>query len=165
MIEGFVAWNNLNQRLRWIQGGFDVGYFDPVNSCAANGIFYLDAGINPNTGRERLGVTHICRYSANICRLAATKIIMDVRNDWYTLTNSPASNQYDFRSVATHEAGHASGFNGGAPCPSIDGHWADAASICQNNPSHHTMCSSTFIGTSWDRSLGTHEVTAFNARY
>lgn len=82
-----------------------------------------------------------------------------------TGTGTAGSWQIDLWSVATHEAGHASGFNGAG---GFGGHWDPAAGICQwpaAGNGYHTMCKATPLGSIVQRDTEIHEETAFFARY
>lgn len=162
MINGFQAWNgHAGSTFQWAQGGFDLGWYNwsACDAVSRNGVWWGDAG------GTNYGITNFCWYNNHICRLFSIHITMDNGQLWYTGTGTPSSTQLDFWSGAAHEAGHATGFNGGAGCPSLAGHWDGAAGICQNNSGHHTMCPTTFLGTTRDRTTEVHEETALTARY
>ena len=65
----------------------------------------------------------------------------DSGENWYTGTGTPASNQYDAWSTATHEFGHALGL----------AHTQSA--FCPLNTYASAMCANQYAGTTWKRIL------------
>jgi hypothetical protein len=155
LVNGFEQWNVHNQTLRWFQGGFDLGWYS--TACAdlppqRNGIWWVPLG-------GYLGQTELCPVAPGSPLIKAVTIRINSTVNWYTGTVYPAPSQYDLWSTATHEVGHASGFNT---------HWDRNAGICQwpaagNN--YHTMCPSQPAGVQVQRDTEIHTETAFDARY
>lgn len=78
---------------------------------------------------------------------------------WYTGTGTPASGVYDFRSIATHEFGHATGFYG---------HFSDSSILCipgSDAEPRHTMCRVGYPGGAYWRSTEEHEIHTFLGAY
>lgn len=78
---------------------------------------------------------------------------------WYAGTDSPGT-KWDLRSIATHEAGHVTGFYG---------HFADDSDRCPKprTSATATMCPGApgIRGTTWLRTLEAADISAINAAY
>lgn len=86
----------------------------------------------------------------------------DTRNDWYTGASwSVPSTRYDLRSVVVHEFGHAGGF---FSVDTAKGHWNGVGEDCTGSD-RETMCAGVPKGTSYLRSISTHENHTFDAAY
>ena len=117
-------------------------------------------GSNPPQGAVA-GRTLMCVFNADRTKLAGFQIRFDVAENWYFGTGSPGSNQIDFASVATHELGHAAGHTY---------HWDDPGFnetvLCgPSDPARETMCASTVLGQSVQRTLGGHDRHTFDETY
>lgn len=88
----------------------------------------------------------------------ATIRLDDSRSNWYTGSGSVPGGKFDLRSVATHEFGHV-GFFGQGSAPD---HFP--SSLCSGS-SRQTMCSSIPSGTSYMRTLESHDEGAFADAY
>lgn len=81
---------------------------------------------------------------------------------WHTGATNPPSDEWDLRSIATHEAGHASGFYG---------HFTRGSAICPvpvNASINETMCEGNTwqgLGFSMSRTLETHDQHTYGAAY
>lgn len=85
----------------------------------------------------------------------------ETRNNWYVGSSSTVpSGQFDLRSVAVHEFGHAGGFSS----PENNGHWDGVDEDCTGSD-RETMCSATPDGTSYRRSIEEHENHTFDSAY
>lgn len=88
-------------------------------------------------------------------------MVIDPRSNWHFVhTANPGSNDWDYPSVVTHEAGHGYGFAL---------HWADDSETCPNNSNHNTMCNDGFsdFGTNGthDRTIESHDIGETNQAY
>jgi hypothetical protein len=82
---------------------------------------------------------------------------------WRSDGGNPAASELDLRSVAAHEAGHATG---GWLDGSDFGHFNDGnPDVCPVNSSRQTMCASTIFGTDWGRTLAAHDKDTFADAY
>lgn len=157
---GAQQWNNLNQ------GGFifqDTGarslFLDPCDNTAGNnGLFWQ--GLDGPGGY--VGYTYTCVYQAAPGRLYSGNIVFDgSETNWYTGTGVPGSGKLDLYSHATHEFGHLTGGWVGYK------HWDEAGqgTLCPVSSARETMCSWTPNGTTYARTLGTHDSHTFGGRY
>jgi hypothetical protein len=74
--------------------------------------------------------------------------------------------EVDLESIASHEFGHATGRVRGGDGDL--GHFTQAnnGAICNSNADeHHTMCRSGVAGTTYDRTLNTHDKDTFESAY
>lgn len=116
-----------------------------------NNLDYIGSGV--------LGATRTC---GSAYLLNFTIAFDSAGTNWYFGTGVPASNQWDFISIATHEFGHAFGMNG----PLATGnHFYESDPICPESTARETMCPGWIgaAGTVFLRSLGTHDVDTFKA--
>jgi hypothetical protein len=103
--------------------------------------------------------------NASLCAGAnMTKAVIqfDDNANWYTGSGGPLASQYDLRSVAAHEFGHATGF-----MPSINmGHFSATDAACTvADPNKDTMCAGASPGTVWKRDLASHDIHTVEAAY
>ena len=103
------------------------------------------------------GASAICD-SDNDGLLEAFVAIFNPDNQWNLGSGSPGTQEWDLRSIATHEAGHVWGFTG---------HFDEGSSLCPQNSSRHTMCPghSSVLGTDWLRTLETHDSHTISNAY
>lgn len=95
----------------------------------------------------------MCRNDSHVT--TRFQISIDSGREWYTGTETPASNQWDFLSLITHEFGHSRGFYG---------HFADY-DVCPPTTAESTMCLEQFQGQTRRRTLSVHDIHTFNAAY
>ena len=169
--DGVTQWNLAGQPLVWEQIGQRADFNPDVcpGTAATNAVHWRN--IPDNTGA--LAYTTMCRYANNPQRMWSANIVFDSSRNWYTGTGDapdglfnnicalPPDCQWDAWSVASHEWGHASGFNG----PFDSGHFNRNESICESNSSQHTMCPSLSIGTERMRTLEVHDRHTFDNAY
>ena len=158
VIESMVTWNNAPANFHYNNAGaFDN--FDTTcgsQSVTVNGIFWAPLD---GTGNS-LGVTIDCSYESG--RLHSANIIIDGQENWYTGTGTPAANAADLRSVAVHELGHGNGLFLG---PSAD-HWNDVSpTLCPGNANDQSLCARHLAGTTFMRTLASHDSHTFTNRY
>jgi hypothetical protein len=87
-------------------------------------------------------------------------VVFDQGENW-DFSGNPGSNEFDFRSTATHEAGHATGFGTGS---GVDVHFT-GSSLCPDNNTDETMCPSLDPGTTYLRSLEAHDKHTLDNAY
>lgn len=103
---------------------------------------------------SNLATESTCGTSTTITRSSIR--FDDTRSNWYVGSSSSVpSGQYDLRSVAVHEFGHAGGFSG---------HWDGVGEDCTGSD-RETMCSGLPSGTSYKRSIEAHENHTFDSAY
>jgi hypothetical protein len=123
----------------------------PVNSI------HFDDSI-PDSGQyaNALAVTQVCDVDGD-GKISAFIMVFDTDWNWNWESGNPASSQADSRSVAAHEFGHAWG--GWFP-----DHFTDST-LCPNNSGRHTMCASHSLGTTWQRTLESHDSHTLSGAY
>lgn len=97
-----------------------------------------------------LGVTTVWYSGGNITRAT---VKFDSAENWYLGAGTPGPSQVDYRSVATHEMGHALGLAHTQP------------TNCPSNPNKATMCPFYALGTTYMRSLEQDDKNGTNALY
>lgn len=145
----------------------DFDGFSCPSTAGTNGVHVRD--MDGQNGA--LAVTVTCFTSSGIY---SSNITFDPAEDWYTGTGSPAAGvqiggecfiglcELIFGSVASHEWGHATGFNG----PFADGHFdPNDSALCSDGPQKETMCPSLRKGDTNARPLHTHDKHTFQGAY
>ena len=115
--------------------------YDP---CTGPSNLYIieDLGLvwtgRPVDSEQYLGVTQWCTSgSSGIDRITKFQITFEKTAElagasgWYTGSGQPGANQWDLRSIATHEAGHVTGFYG---------HFDESPVACPLDVDRATMC-------------------------
>ena len=96
-------------------------------------------------------------------RITRSVIKIDFRN--WNAGGTIADDEFDFRSVLTHEIGHAAGMGRG----SLPGHFTDAVACpsLNGNPrsGDSTMCSGTRVDEIHKRTLESHDEHTIAAHY
>lgn len=125
----------------------------PFSGCSVpTNDVYVYGGIHDGVGND-LGVTVRCGGSS----ITRASILFDAVESWYSGSGTPGGAQFDLRSVAAHEWGHAFGFAG---------HWQDHDALIDcTSSARETMCSSLPKGTSYMRSLQTHDMHSLVSAY
>lgn len=126
---------------------------DPCSTAPSNAIWVTSRSLPAGT----LGVESTCGTSTSISR-SVVSFDDDFSTSWYFGSSSTVpAGEHDFRSVAVHEFGHATGFSG---------HWTstDASTNCSTT-ARHTMCPSVQTGTSYWRTLEYHDIHVIEAAY
>jgi hypothetical protein len=151
---GATAWSKVKGATLDIVHGADHASNYTYSTCSSGktGVHAANLG-GPN---GTLGVTYTCWSGSQITQ---SNVVFDTSENWYTGTGTPSGSQADLWSVATHEFGHSTGFGQGAP----NGHFS--GSICTSNSKQQTMCPSHTLGSTWQRSLATHDKHTFTAEY
>lgn len=109
--------------------------------------------------RGRIAFTQPCIRFASPNRVMFFFQVYDSETTWYTGTGDAPASAYDFLSIATHEFGHGTGF---------EGHFDQQqpwSGICANNASRPTMCAAEDPGRERLRTLENHDVHTFDAAY
>lgn len=90
--------------------------------------------------------------------LVNVQTTFDSGETWWTYdsTSGLSTTYLDMESVAAHEAGHAIGWGAA--------HFT-GSTLCPYSSSHHTMCGGTPYGTSWKRTLATHDIHTMESNY
>lgn len=156
---GLGQWNNQNQPLQWIEYTPDYANYG-WNTCPST---EQKDGIHWENISGALARVRTCVFTSNTSRLYNVQMVFDSSGvNWYTGSGTPASNQFDLWSVATHEWGHMSGSltNGDGL-----GHFPEGDSACPEDPNRNAMCPSTIAGTIWSWNTKTHDEHTFQAAY
>jgi hypothetical protein len=129
------------------------------NTANRNPIFFAPWD-GPGPGTEQnpndAAVTRTCFFTNAPDELFGYSILFDGEEDWST-DDSPTQNEVDFASVAAHEFGHATGWVH---------HFSRTGIYCYPVTSLiQTMCYVTPMGTTYKRSLASHDIHTFNAAY
>jgi Matrixin len=120
-----------------------------------------------------LGETRVCKFSEFPNQARSFYVRLDRDEPWHSATSTPPPDEEtDLQAIATHELGHATGF--GFPTGDVKGHWGvnangtidqtELQNLCQTTPIE-TMCPVYEPGTAYIRSLETHDLHTFSARY
>jgi hypothetical protein len=158
--DGAQEWNAVtgtdNFRFDWNSG--DYSAFAWLNQCPnADSSNYEKNGIHW-TSINAAGMAVTCATPGG--GLHDFQMVLDSDLDWYSGTGDPPSNKVDTWSTATHEFGHATGwdkhFINNTMCPSND------------RPSWQTMCaadSGDLPGARYARTLEAHDIDTFQDAY
>lgn len=140
-------WNYVEDTSVYWKGG-------ACSTAPSNGVWIITYNLSS------LGNTKWCVTSTDIVK--AVIRLDDVGTDWYTNSSTQVpSGKVDLRSVIVHEFGHAGGFGIGGG--SNNNHFS-GSSICSGE-SRQTMCSGIPSGTSYKRSLESHDEHTFASAY
>lgn len=125
----------------------------PTNSV------HWDSSIPNNTGFDAYSA--LCASNGDI---TSFEVGFDENSSvtWHNDDTSPPAGTLDLRSLAAHEAGHATGgwLNG-----SQKGHFNEGSTECPSNSTRHTMCPTIVFGTDWQRTLEAHDEHTFAGAY
>lgn len=137
----------------YIGGTTVAGNFDQPCQSTYSGVYWRSIG--PGV----LAQTKNCRDPTSGLTSMFQISVNSVGFTWYVGTGTPASNQWDLKSVVTHEMGHGTGFAGHFPttgpfaaCPA-----SARATMCAGDPVDR--------GTTYLRTLGVHDIHTFDAAY
>lgn len=104
-------------------------------------------------GSGILGAAVVCPDANQ--EIQSFQVAFESSYNWNLTGGDPGDNEYDLRSVATHEAGHAGGF----------GHFYGSF-LCPGDNTDHTMCGTGLSkGTKYKRSLEEHDRDTFANAY
>jgi Matrixin len=154
--DGQRRWNSLSQTMKFVPDGSMANFNGKVCPSTYQKNAVHVASLDGKNGA--LGIAFTC-FSGS--ELFSFNIIFDSGETWYTGTGTPPSTKADLLAVAVHEFGHATGLGIGVN-PS---HFDPNASICNVTSSIETMCPFAISGTTWGRSLGTHDKHTFTGAY
>jgi hypothetical protein len=159
LLNGAAQWSNLSGG-----GGFTYAWGTASLSSTAcnplnvNGIFWE----NLDGGGPILGETRFCPVPGQPARIQSFNLVVDgAQPNWYTGTATPPVASQDLWGLASHEFGHGTGFFLGNGL-----HWDNVDStLCPVSSSQHTMCNTSYTGTTWWRGITTHDIHTFTNRY
>jgi hypothetical protein len=162
--ESFGKWEELGGSLRFNQDPESEGL---TRQCGEDpqpsGIIFTD-----NLGAGIKAETQVCVHGAQTEGYIGHRfyIAFDETRNWHSEYNEGDIGpfEWDFKSTAVHEAGHATAWGG---LPVDQSHYDSINSSECNQPPIHTMCSGAFIheGDTFWRSLEEHDRHTFNATY
>lgn len=143
----------------FVFNGIVTASYDQSNACSGGSQVFAPASLSVTW----LGYTTWCtQVFGTQDRIVGFDIALNRDPDinWYSGSGNPGANQWDVRSIAAHEAGHATGllghFNDGdAWCPVP--RTAATATMCSGNPG--------IVGTTWLRSLEGRDFQAISDAY
>ncbi len=150
METSFDEWTNPGCTSYTPTRGSDVNA-DPGGVSSANIVGVYESGWPAAWGASTIGIT-LVSYNPSNCLIGSSDMVFNGQNFSFN-PNSTSSNRVDFRSVATHEAGHWAGighsdYSGSSLWPSYSGGTAerdltcdDTSAICGNAPSSSNTCS------------------------
>lgn len=176
---GAAKWNQLNQTMGFVfDSGADYASFSALTcpNTEQKDAVHWGTIDGPGTGAA---LATVCTFADAIgppgsnTSLHSFQLKFDSAENWFTSdSGTPGSNQPDMESLAAHEFGHATGRSrteGGTQTAGGDGkgHFVNSSEYCTptTEANHHTMCTSTPLGTTWDRSLNTHDIDTFQNAY
>lgn len=145
---GDDEWNALT--LGWLE--FSYAGESPSVTWTGSACSYTTNYVIAASTPGYAGLTYNCGSGGNLTR---TVVLLSNGSNWYVGSGTPSSNLYDLRSVVTHEFGHAMAFSG---------HFGSSDTACSQSPIH-TMCSGISPGTTYKRTLETHDEHTFTSAY
>lgn len=167
---GLGNWDNLagGAGPHFINDG-ELTSLNDYDPCTGPSILYVREDLGAYIGgssEATLGLTQLCvvRPSTGTQRVSKFQVTYELTaelggaNGWYKGSGDPGPNQWDLRSIATHESGHVTGFYG---------HFNELDEACPLTFNRSTMCpgSTGVKGTTWLRSREVHDNHTFNAAY
>lgn len=161
IFDGVTQWNQLGESVRF-RSAPDLGNRDPRNSCSPVETITIHR-FNLDGGGGTLGLSGYCQYTSGGTGRATSWIIFDSSEEWCLDTGncydgflgSGIGANIDLWSVASHEWGHVAAL----------GHYDAADPVCASTESQATMCPSYTPGSERQRTLQTHDIDSFRARY
>lgn len=165
-LESAAAWTNVaNADFSWLYAGevSDLSESDPCANGFEENTFNwvdIDGAYDPATGGGSIAGEATYCYYTDLIRGPYMKNAMvryDQDENWYMGTGTPGSTQVDLLSVATHEIGHATGWNP---------RFQQFSSECPPTTDPiHVMCPVLYVGYAQGRALMTHDVHTFESVY
>lgn len=133
-----------------------------ANACLASfsGIYWRSSA---SLGSGNLAFTDTCEAPGYISRFSMS---LNMDFSWYSGTGNPSSSYWDMQSIATHEAGHATGW--GSTSYNSLGHYASSSAECTGaTKPKATMCwyDPNAMGTIWMRTLEADDTTTYGWAY
>lgn len=165
--DGFIAWNQLGEPVTFSRGA-NTSDFDPAvcpPTYGKNGIHWraIDGPFDPSTSPPSGVVSaqvQTCYFTQQGTELYSANMSFDSAEAWYTGTGATPDGQIDMWSVASHEAGHMTGWSG-----HYDDFQVDPAMCDYGSDFHQTMCKAHVIGTVRGRTLEAHDTHTFGDAY
>jgi hypothetical protein len=128
-----------------------TGNFDSPCSISWSGVYYRSLAY---LGSGTRAATKACKNTSGITQNFQLSVSITSETPWYTGTGIPSSTQWDLKSLVTHEFGHATAF------------WGHFTDVCPVSDSRQTMCVGFDArGTTYLRTLGTHDIHTFTGAY
>lgn len=165
--DGAVAWNQVtgsNFKFDWNSG--DYADFDPA--CQENRPYEKNAIHYRDTGVDVIGIVKTCGTPNGGIHDFQLSLDSNLPGSatWYAGTGSTPSSQFDVWAAATHEFGHATGFD-------LHFYWDSDPSLCGplvNWPQKQTMCTAgsdidNLLGRNSFRTLEWHDKSTFKDAY
>lgn len=158
IVYGAGQWNAQNQSLRWSYYPTDYANFSwspcPTKTYK-NAVHWADI--------PYAGLVRACLYGSDPTRIWSVQMIIDsAGTNWYAGSGTPAANQVDLWSIATHEWGHMSG---SLAAGDGKGHFPEADAACPDGALRNSLCPSIPMGTThmWNTEL--HDEHTFQSAY
>lgn len=157
-VAAMVTWNNAPANFHYNNAGAADNLSNNCNDYSIADNVVVWGTIDGQGGR--LGQTSICLVGPG--RIRSTFLQIDGQeNNWQIGSGVPPAGSLEFRSVITHEMGHVNGL-----FSNNFAHWEQVSgSLCPFDDRRQTMCSSIPAGTSYMRTLGSHDSHTFTNRY
>lgn len=148
-------WNAVggDNEVDFTYAGITTGTGNFWNPCSVNNSM---VSMRSDLPAGYLALTNTCNSPTYITRF---HVGISPNANWYSGTGTPLSNEWDLRSIVTHEWGHVTGFfghfiNTADTCAGI---YEDVNTMCEGSPSR--------IGTTYLRSTETHDIHTFLGAY